>query len=127
MIQFIWEFVVKEAAQGQFELTFGPGGAWSNLCARSQGFRGAMLLRDTHNPRRYLVVELWDTQDQRDRMLIERQGDYSQLEASFDDWTVSRTEVGTFRVMADATVRPHGGAPRTRGGEARRRGRGAAH
>jgi hypothetical protein len=34
MIEIVWEFVVKEEARGQFELAYGPGGAWSKLFAR---------------------------------------------------------------------------------------------
>ena len=50
MIEIVWEYVVKEEARGQFELAYGPGGAWSKLFARCPGFRGTTLLRDTKNP-----------------------------------------------------------------------------
>ena len=46
MVEIVWEFVVKEEARGQFELAYGPGGAWSKLFARCPGFRGTTLLRD---------------------------------------------------------------------------------
>jgi hypothetical protein len=112
MIEIVWEYMVKEEARGQFELAYGPGGAWSNLFAPYPGFRGTTLLRDTENPRRYLVIELWDTEAQRAQVLVERKDDYGNLEAAFSDWTESRTEVGIFRVQAEATVRPRGRARR---------------
>jgi hypothetical protein len=123
MVEIVWEFVVKEEARGQFELAYGPGGAWSTLFAGCPGFRGTTLLRDTNNPRRYLAIDLWDTAAQRDEMLAELEAEYSDLEAAFAAWTDSRTEVGTFRVLADATVRPRGRARRSTAGEARRRSR----
>ena len=123
MIEIVWEFVVKEEARGQFELAYGPGGAWSKLFARCAGFRGATLLRDTNNPRRYLTIDFWDTLAQREQMLAERKAEYSNLDAAFADWTESRTEVGIFRVLAEATVHPRGRARRSKAGEARRRGR----
>ena len=123
MIEIVWEFVVKEEARGQFELAYGPGGAWSKLFARCQGFRGTTLLRDTENPRRYLMIDLWDTVAQREQMLAERKAEYSNLEAAFGEWTESKTEVGIFRVLAEATVHPRGRAGRTKAGEARRRSR----
>jgi len=123
MIEIVWEFVVKEQARGQFELAYGPGGAWSKLFARCPGFRGTTLLRDTKNPRRYLTIALWDTGAQREQMLAERKAEYSNLEAAFGDWTESKTEVGTFRVLAEATVHPRGRAGRTKAGEAGRRSR----
>ncbi len=123
MIEIVWEFVVKEEARGQFKLTYGPGGAWSNLFARYPGFRGTTLLRDTKNPRRYLTIDFWDTEAQREQMLAERKAEYSNLHAAFGDLTESKTEVGIFRVLAEATVHPRGRARRSKAGEARRRSR----
>jgi heme-degrading monooxygenase HmoA len=121
MIEIVWEFVVKEEARGQFELAYGPGGAWGNLFARCPGFRGTTLLRDTKNPRRYLTIEFWDTEVQREQALAESKVEYSDLDAALGDWTESRTEVGVFSVRAEATVRPLGRAGRTKAGETRRR------
>lgn len=108
MIEIIWEFVVTEEAQGQVELAYGPGGAWSKLFAKSPGFRGTTLLNDTKNPRRYLVIDLWDTLAQREQILTERKDEYADLNADFAEWTESKTEVGIFKVRAEATVRPRG-------------------
>lgn len=124
MIEIIWAFVVKEEARGQFELAYGPGGAWSKLFAQCPGFRGTTLLRDTKDPQRYLTIDLWDTEAQREQGLAERKAKYSDLDAAFDEWTESRTEVGVFRVLAEATVYPRGRTRRGKAGEARRRGRG---
>jgi hypothetical protein len=120
MIEIVWEFIVKEEARGQFELAYGPGGAWSKLFARCPGFRGTTLLRDTKNPRRYLTIDFWDTLAQREQMLAERKAEFCDLDAAFADWTESKSEVGIFRVLAEATVHPRGRARRSKAGEARR-------
>ena len=114
MIEIIWEYVVKEQAQGQFELAYGPGGAWSKLFAQGPGFRGTTLLHDTENPRRYLTIDLWDTMAQRDQWLAEHEAEYASLDASFAGWTESETELGVFRVRAEGTVRPRGKIRRRR-------------
>ena len=123
MIEIVSKFVVREEARGQFELAYGPGGAWGKVFARCPGFRGATLLCDTNNPRRYLMIDLWDTLAQREQALAERKAEYSNLEAAFAGWTESRSEVGIFRVQAEATVRPRGRARRSKAGEAHRRSR----
>jgi hypothetical protein len=123
MIEIVWEFVVKEEARGQFELAYGPGGAWSKLFARSPGFRGTTLLRDTRDPRRYLSIDVWDTVAQREHILAECKAEYSDLDAAFADWTESKTEVGIFRVRAEATVHPRGRVRRSKARQARRRSR----
>ena len=120
MIEIVREFVVKEEARGQFELAYGPGGAWSKLFAQCPGFRGITVLRDTKNPRRYLTIDLWETGGQREQALAESKVNYSDLEAVFGEWIESRTEVGIFSVRAEATVRPRGRARRSKAGESRR-------
>jgi heme-degrading monooxygenase HmoA len=123
MVEIVWAFVVKEEARGQFELAYGPGGAWSKLFARRPGFRGTTVLRDTKDPRRYLTIDLWDTEAQREQALAERKAEHSDLEAALGEWTESKTEVGIFSVLAEATVRPRGRAGRSKAGEARRSSR----
>lgn len=106
MVEIIQEFIVKEDARGRFELMYGPGGAWGRLFASCAGYRGSTLLRDTRNPRRYLAVDFWETESQRERALAERGAEYAQLEAALAEWAESRAGVGAFRVLAEATVRP---------------------
>jgi heme-degrading monooxygenase HmoA len=113
MIEIVFEYVVNEEARGLFELAYGPGGAWSKLYARCQGFRGATLLRDEENPRRYLVIELWDTSADRGQALSEQEAEYADLESTLGGWTETQTKLGTYRVLAEATVRPRG-RPRRR-------------
>jgi heme-degrading monooxygenase HmoA len=116
MIEVVWEFVVKEEARGQFELAFGPGGAWSKLFAGRPGFRGTTLLRDTKKPQRYLTIDIWDSEAQREQALAESKAEYTSLDAIFADWTEVKSEMGNFRVLAEATVHPRGRGRRRKAG-----------
>ena len=100
MIEIVWEYVIKEEACDQFELAYGPGGAWGKLFAQGPGFLGTTLLHDTKNPRRYLTIDLWETMVQREQWLAERKAEYLHFDAAFADWTESETEVGIFSVQA---------------------------
>jgi heme-degrading monooxygenase HmoA len=113
MIEIVWEFVVKQEQRGQFELIFGPGGAWSKLFAGSVGYRGTTVLRSTEDPQRYLVIDIWDSEDKREQMLAECQAEHADLETTLAEWIESKNVVGVFKVLADATVRPHRKAPRS--------------
>lgn len=106
MIEIVWEMIVQEDKRSQFELIFGPGGTWSKLFGKSQGYRGTTVLNDTHNPVRYLIVDIWDTDEQQAQARRDGADEYAKLTADLDNWTESRTEVGIFRVRAEATVRP---------------------
>jgi hypothetical protein len=123
MIEIIREFIVREEARGQFELLYGPGGAWSSLFTQCLGFRGTTLLRDIKNQRRYLAVDFWEAEGQRERALADHGTEYSKLEAAFAEWTESKVEAGSFRVLAEATVRSHGRAGQADGGGSGRRSR----
>jgi heme-degrading monooxygenase HmoA len=112
MIQIVWQYDVKEESRGKFELAYGPGGPWSDLFARSPGFRGTVLLRDTNNPRRYLTIDNWDSKDHHEAMLAEHNDKYSALDAAFHEWTDSQVEIGVFRLLAEASIRPSPGARR---------------
>lgn len=106
MIEVISEFVVIDADRGQFELVFGRGGAWGKLFDRCPGYRGTSLLRDVENPLRYLIIDIWDSPEVREDTLAETESDYSKLLATMSEWTMSKTELGTFRLQAEGTVQP---------------------
>ena len=119
MIEYVRQFVLKEEARGQFELAYGPGGAWSKLFAGRPGFRGTTVLRDQGNPRRYLTIDLWETETQREQALAECKAEHSGLEAALDEWVESKIDVGVYGVLAEATVRPRGRSRRSKTGDAR--------
>lgn len=123
MIEIIWDFLIKDESKGRFELAFGPGGAWDNLLGGCPGFRGITLLRGTENPRQYLMIELWDSEVHREQMLVDYRTEYANLDADISRWIESKTDMGTFRVMAESTVRPRGKSRRRWGGESQRKRR----
>jgi heme-degrading monooxygenase HmoA len=118
MIQYVQEITVKEAARGLFELSYGPGGAWSRLFAQAPGFRGITLLRDTADADRYLAFESWDTAAHREQALRDHEEAYAALAAYLAEWTSAVTNLGAFQVRAEGTVRPQARSPgrRSRGG-----------
>ncbi len=110
MIEVVTAYTVKQEAQAQFELTFGPGGAWSDLFARCPGFRGLTVLRDANDPKRYLTIDVWDRESQRKQALADRHAQYADLQTAFAAWIQAETEVGVFKVLGAGGVRPRGKA-----------------
>ena len=106
MIELIWEMIIHEEARSQFELVFGPGGAWNKVFGKSEGYRGTTMLNDTHQPNRYLIMDIWDTEIQRDQAIDSRADDYAKLNTDLEGWAESQIEVGVFRLRGEATVRP---------------------
>ncbi|TFG71121.1 MAG: hypothetical protein E4H27_05270 [Anaerolineales bacterium] len=123
MIEIVWQFVIKEGARGQFELAYGPGGVYSRLFERCPGFRGTTVLRGTKNPQDYLTVDMWDTQAEWEQARVEHETEYADLETTLAAWIASRAELGSFTVLAQATVRPRSKAGRSKSGETQRSNR----
>src|SRR5688500_16180499 len=99
MIHVIWQFVVKAEAVSQFERAYGRDGAWAQLFSRHPGFAGTSLLRDATRPRTYLTIDTWESRADRDAMLAATKAEYAALDAGFDGWTESETEIGMFDVV----------------------------
>src|SRR5260370_7923729 len=59
----IWEFVVREGCDREFEEAYGSKGAWAALFAKSPEHLGVELLRDTAAPRRYATIDPWASKD----------------------------------------------------------------
>jgi hypothetical protein len=111
MIELVREFVIHGDMCAQFELTFGPGGAFSELFASKPGFRGLSLMRDVDNSQRYLSVEIWESKARRAEAIEKDQEGFSELDEMLDRLASARTDLGSFRLLAEASVRPR---PRTK-------------
>jgi heme-degrading monooxygenase HmoA len=113
MIQIVWQYEIKDESRGKFELAYGPGGAWSTLFARAPGYRGTALLRDVENPRKYLTIDAWDTEEHHQDFLSQHRDEYAAMDAGFSQLVDSEAKIGAYMLLAEATVRP---APTSRRG-----------
>ena len=84
----------------RFERAYGPTGDWAQLFARYPGHGGTTLVRDASNPRRFLAIDSWDTEEQRSHMLAEAAADYDRLDALFGELTESEVELGSFKTVS---------------------------
>ncbi len=96
MIQIVWEFIVKAEATPQFQRTYGPDGDWARLFRQYPGYRGTSLLRDAANPRRFLTIDHWETQQHVFQMRDGSTSEYSRLAVLLADLTESERELGVF-------------------------------
>ena len=118
MLHIVWEFVVKKGAVEEFERIYGPDGAWARIFAGYPGFVGTTLLRDEETPRRYLTIDVWETDGHRRRMLTQEKARYADLDEALADLTESEDEIGNFE-----SVGQDAGLQSTRVRRARTRGR----
>lgn len=104
MVEIVREIYVREGETKTFTLLFGPGGEWSRVLTSYPDYRGTTLLHDLQNPTHYLIIDLWYAANYPSIMAESDQ--YNQLLERLRILCQSQTELGVFRLRAEATVRP---------------------
>jgi len=97
-----WEFVARPGSETDFEIAYGPAGAWAKLFASSLDFLGTELLRSATRPRRYMTVDRWTSAESFRRFRETHNAEYEALdvkcgqltesELALDEWTLSRPQ-----------------------------------
>jgi len=99
MIALIWRYEVFEEARAVFENTYGPTGAWAQLFARAEGFRGTELLKAADGT--YLTMDVWRAREDFDAFMAEHSPDYEALDRSTEGWTSAEHRLGEYEVLGD--------------------------
>jgi heme-degrading monooxygenase HmoA len=55
----VWRYVVRPEKVAEFIAAYGPGGAWSELFARAEGYGGTELYRQEDEPAQFLTIDRW--------------------------------------------------------------------
>ncbi len=97
MIALIWRYEVMEEARAAFETTYGPTGAWAQLFARAEGFRGTELFRADDGS--YLSLDVWRSRADFDAFMAEYGADYEALDRSTESWTRSEHRIVEYEVL----------------------------
>ena len=78
MIALVWRYEVLEEARAAFEATYAPTGAWAQLFARADGYRGTELFRAEDGS--YLTLDIWRSRADFDAFLAAHRDDYEALD-----------------------------------------------
>jgi heme-degrading monooxygenase HmoA len=96
MIAIIWRYEVLDEARPAFEATYGPTGAWAQLFAHAEGFRGTELLKAEDGS--YLTLDIWRRREDFDAFLAAHRADYDALDRSTQSWTSCEHRLGEYDV-----------------------------
>lgn len=94
----LWEFEVKSGSEELFEKAYGPEGAWVRLFRRDARYRGTRLLRDVARERVYVTMDMWESQEAYEGFRAEFAGEYAELDAEYEEMTLSETQIGGLNV-----------------------------
>jgi len=99
VIQIVWEFRVKAGREREFEERYSPAGDWARLFARSDGYRGTTLLKDTGRPGRYLVIDAWRDAPAFAAFKEAHGAAYAALDKECEALTEAEVPIGTFQPL----------------------------
>lgn len=93
---YIWEFIVSDNGQYEFERAYGAEGDWVRLFRQARGYLGTELHRDQSNPRRYLTIDYWRSKEDRDEFRLRFAHEFQQLDARCETFTVQEKFLGDY-------------------------------
>jgi heme-degrading monooxygenase HmoA len=102
----VWEFQVRSAALGEFELIYGASGSWAGLFRKSSEYLGTELVRDPDHPGRYLTIDRWTSREAFLRFKQEHATEYAALDETCDRLTTAEKFVGSFESLTPGTSAP---------------------
>jgi heme-degrading monooxygenase HmoA len=59
VIYIVWEFRVKKNKRKPFETYYRSNGKWAEMFRQSEAYQESVLIHDSENAERYLVVDIW--------------------------------------------------------------------
>ena len=92
----VWRFTIDPESKVRFESIYGPNGAWAVLFARSAGYRGTELLRNTSEPNSYLTIDRWESEAAFEEFRQQFAAQYEALDRECEGLTQSETKIGIF-------------------------------
>lgn len=97
MFLVIWEFIVREGREAEFEQAYGPAGEWSELFKRGDGYLGTELYRDEKTPRRYITMDRWTSSGAYEKFRQDQRSAYEALDARGSLLTETEIFLGAFQ------------------------------
>jgi heme-degrading monooxygenase HmoA len=92
----VWEFRPWPGMEERFEEAYGPQGIWATLFRESTGFISTELNRDLADPKRYLTMDFWESQDAYELFRESKASCYAAIDVQCEVLTEHEREVGRF-------------------------------
>ncbi len=98
MIHIAWEFHVKRGKRKQFEQYYRSSGKWADLFRKSPSYHETILLQDTDEPGRYLLIDVWEDIHSFRKFKQQYGDEYRELDQKCAEFTEDERCLGFFQV-----------------------------
>jgi heme-degrading monooxygenase HmoA len=96
MYVIVWDFLVNEDRQEEFESLYGDDGPWAALFRRAAGYLGTELLACTEQKGRYLTIDRWESAAAFAIFRREFDAQYTELDRRGSGLTTDEHRIGAF-------------------------------
>jgi heme-degrading monooxygenase HmoA len=93
---YLWEFEVIPDFEAQFLEYYGPTGVWSRLFAKSDGYQGTLLLKDSARGARYVTFDRWASHQAFEDFLARYRTEYEDLDRVCQAFTAHEASLGFY-------------------------------
>jgi len=98
---YIWEYLVKEEHQTEFENIYGPEGEWVQLFRKAEGYITTDLHQDISNTNRFITVDFWNTKKDRDSFRKKYSKEFELLDEHCELFTNQEKLIGDFDTIVN--------------------------
>ena len=95
----LWEFHVLPGFEEQFERVYGSGGDWAQLFRKGEGYIRTELYRDLKNRRRYVTVDVWESELSHREFLEGHADEYRAMDKRCEEMTKEETPLGQYETV----------------------------
>ena len=99
MVAVVWQLMVHEQRDEEFERFYGADGEWTKLSRRSRSFLGSSFLKDLAVPSRYLLIEYWSEMVVYEKHVADFRDEIRALESRRGAFTTSVESLGVFSAL----------------------------
>lgn len=92
----IWEFRINSRKLRAFERAYGPDGEWTRFFRKGEGYLGTELIRDSHEPDRYITLDHWKSRRHYETFKKQNRKMYKIIDTRCEALTTQECEIGQF-------------------------------
>lgn len=93
---YIWRYEVRPELIDQFVEHYRPGGTWTRLFARADGYIDTQLLRARDEANVFITIDRWRDYEAFERFRQEYGSEFERIDQRCEELTEAETRIGMF-------------------------------
>lgn len=98
MFAYIWEYLIDDDHQDDFLRYYRPEGVWVEFFKNGKGYIRTELLQDRENPQRFITIDYWQSQAERDAFREKHAREFEKIDETCATFTQTERFVGDFNL-----------------------------